>query len=113
MRADAAVQLATMLGAPKINSRRTYVQIPCPLAPQTHEKGTDKHPSLSILVSDVERSGWKCHACGEKGALSLLVTKWATITRKDPGPLYDFIQKEEEGVEAIHTRIDTRLEARW
>lgn len=98
-----------MLGAPKINARRTYVQIPCPLAPQTHANGTDRHPSLSILISDMERSGWKCHACGEKGALPILVTKWATISRQDPGPLYDLIKKEEEGLEARQNRVDNRL----
>lgn len=114
MRSDAIVRLAGLFGAAKINARRTYVQITCPLAPRTHENGTDKRPSLSILVKDMERSGWKCHACHEKGLLNDLVTRWAIIARKDPSELYDIIKKEEEGLEALQTRVDARLvEGKW
>jgi hypothetical protein len=109
MRSEAIIRLAGMLGAIKINARRTYVQIPCPLASKTHQNGTDKHPSLSILVKDVERSGWKCHSCGAKGLLNDLITHWAVINRKDPTEPYALIKKEEEGLEALCTRVDHRL----
>lgn len=113
MRSDAIVRLAGMLGVTKINARRTYVQITCPLSPKTHQNGSDKHPSLSILVKDTERSGWKCHACGEKGLLNDLITHWAVINRKDPSEAYDLIKKEEEGLEALQTRVDARVEGKW
>lgn len=113
MRKEAILKLVEMLGVKKAEPHATYVIIDCPFASVSHKNGEDKHPSLSILVRPNERSGFKCHSCGEKGVLSWLVTRWALLTRKDPIPLFDLIKREEEGVEAVQNRIECRVTEKW
>lgn len=51
------------------------VQISCPLAKWTHEKGCDSHPSMSIDLS-ANPPTYICFTCKNKGRLSSLVGKY-------------------------------------
>jgi len=114
MRATAIVELLTLLGCDKIKERPRVVNATCPLARGRHEGGADRHPSFGVMVNDAERSGWLCYACGSHGTLGWLVTQWALQdnTRQVEAPLR-IIEREEEGVESVRNRIDTKIEARW
>lgn len=112
MRAEAIVQLATALGCEKIRPGRRSVLVTCPLAPWTHRNGTDRHPGLSIIIDDVNKSGWRCHACDHHGTLDWLVTKWGLLSRKPVSEMLDFIEQQEDGAEAVKTRLDAGRERR-
>lgn len=114
MRATAITELLTLLGCDKIRERPRVVNATCPLAQGRHEGGADRHPSFGVMVNDTDRSGWLCYACGSHGTLGWLVTQWALQdrTRLVEAPLR-LIEREEEGAEAVHRRIDTKIEARW
>jgi hypothetical protein len=113
MRAEAIIDLAEQMGCEKIQRGTRSVVVSCPLAPWTHESGTDRHPGCSIIIADHDRSGWRCHACGGKGTLGWLVTKWGLLSKRKVEKLFRLIEKEEEGIEAVHSRLDRKYEERW
>lgn len=69
------------LGAVKISSNTTRVRSSCPLAPWTHNKGRDSHPSFVVFISDDGESVCKCMSagCGFKGNLTKLI--WSIESR--------------------------------
>jgi len=113
MRAEAIVQLADLLGVKAGTPKKTYVLMECPLAPVTHKKGTDRTPSLSVIVKDGDRSGWICHSCGSKGTLPGLVIQWSLYFNRDARAALDLIEKEENSVEAICGRVDRKWDEKW
>jgi hypothetical protein len=54
-------------------SQKGWLNAQCPMAPWTHEKGTDKHPAFAISVNEEGPSFYKCLACHHKGRVSQLV----------------------------------------
>ena len=113
MRAEAIVELATLIGCQKTRVGRKSVVVTCPLAPWYHEDGTDRHPGCSILINEEGKSGWRCHACGHHGTLNWLVTKWGMLSRAPIETAFQLIEREEDGVAAVMTRIDTGIGRRW
>lgn len=113
MRAEAIVQLANALGCEKVRPGRRSVLVTCPLSPWTHRNGTDRHPGLSIIIDDTGKSGWRCHACDHHGTLEWLVTKWGLLSRRPVTALLDFIAKQEDGAEAVASRLEAGADRRW
>lgn len=112
MRAEAIVELAGMLGCEKSRVGQKSVVVSCPLAPWTHEDGTDRHPGCSVLIDDAGKSGWRCHACGHHGTLGWLVTKWGLLSRQPIEGAFRLIEREEDGAAAVATRMDAKLDQR-
>lgn len=56
-------------------------QCPCPLAPWTHERGTDNKPSLSISIES-DPPLYYCFACKSKGRLTTLLKQYAEASGK-------------------------------
>lgn len=114
MRLEGIMRLLKVMGIEDgAQSHPSYVQICCPFAAETHSSGTDRHPSLSIRVAEMEKSGWKCFGCGLSGYLFSFVTRWGQIAQKNPMPLLDMIDKEENSIEAAFVRLDSRWNAVW
>jgi hypothetical protein len=113
MRADAIEELAEMMGVEKVRSRVSYVLISCPFASTMHGSGKDQHPSLSILVDDEGRSGFRCHGCGMTGTLKYLVTRWGMLTKNPTELIFRFIEKHENPLEMVKSRIDSKVSAQW
>lgn len=67
------------LGIEKFKTSEDWIQIPCPLAKWTHEKGTDHHPSAGILSTPNRPSIFQCFTCSPdpKQLLGLLMTIWS------------------------------------
>jgi Toprim domain/DNA primase catalytic core, N-terminal domain len=80
-------ELMSMLeraGCHKIQMSGQNVIATCPFAQWTHVKGTDEHPSFSILAGDQNK--WNCFACGNKGALlKTFVHKFYDVSGNDLG----------------------------
>jgi hypothetical protein len=113
MRAEAIEELAEMLGIEKVRVRSSYVLISCPFASTMHGSGQDSHPSLSIIVDNEGRSGFRCHGCGLTGTLGFLVTRWGLLTKKPTELLFRFIDKHENPLEMVKSRIDSKVAAQW
>lgn len=113
MRLEGILKLLKVIGIETVQAHPRYVQISCPFAPETHGKGTDRHPSLSIRVEDNGRSGWKCFGCGLSGYLFSFATRWGQMAQVNPMPLLDMIDKEENSIEAAFVRLDSRWNAVW
>jgi hypothetical protein len=113
MRAEAIEELAEMLGVEKVRVRSSYVLMSCPFASTMHGSGRDKHPSLSVIVDDTGRSGFRCHGCGMTGTLSYLVTRWGLQTKSPTERLFRFIDKHENPLQMVKSRIDSKMAAQW
>lgn len=103
--------MAEMMGVDKVQVRSTYVLMSCPFSKVTHEKATDRHPSLSVVLGP--RSHWRCFACGQRGIMYGLAYQWGHQEKKDPAPLLDLIDAEENSLTAVCTRLDQGFEDRW
>lgn len=66
------------VGSTKLKWRPTHsrIQATCPLATWRHKKGTDREPSMSVLVSE-EGTKVKCFGCNFLGTLASLVSSVA------------------------------------
>lgn len=62
--------LARLLGSKVGSPNGKNVLLQCPLAPITHEKGTDRNPGWSILVSPDGPSTSHCWACSAAGSVA-------------------------------------------
>lgn len=113
MRAEAIEEVAEMLGIEKVRVRSSYVLMSCPFASTMHGSGQDSHPSLSVIVDDTGRSGFRCHGCGLTGTLSYLVTRWGLLTKKPTERIFRFIDKHENPLEMVKSRIDSKVAAQW
>ena len=59
-----------------------WVQATCPLAPFTHESGSDSRPSFGIYCNPKGKSSYYCFACGHKGSLPTLCYEMARAYNK-------------------------------
>lgn len=64
-----------------------WLMTSCPLAPWTHDRGTDSSPSFGVTVEDDEVSVFHCFTCHKKGPLSHLIRLMERYTGEDYGPL--------------------------
>lgn len=85
------------IGATEFKVSGEWIMTNCPLAPWTHEKGTDLRPSFGIREG-VGISGVHCFSCGYKGGVMGLVREYARyafplkmITEEQIQELVDFI----------------------
>lgn len=72
-----------------------WVSIPCPLAPFTHEKGKDTHPSSGISVNEDGASIFSCFTCHRKGPVPWLLRTLSRYTGDDYYDEADSIEKGE------------------
>lgn len=54
---------------------RGWACAPCPLAPWTHGKGSDAHPSFYVVADENGPSAFNCYACGQKGTVERLAMR--------------------------------------
>lgn len=74
-------------GNPQGLSESGWVTCSCILAPWTHAKGSDAHPSFAIKAGK-EKSIFNCFSCGQMGSLQHLITL-LTHHKADPAK-YNF-----------------------
>lgn len=72
-----------------------WVNMPCPLAPWRHKKGTDASPSFGIKISPNDVSVCNCYTCGYKRPLSDLVEEYANRIGKNYDLDVEMIRKGE------------------
>ena len=63
--------------------RTRWLNISCPFAPFTHQRGSDTNPSFGITINDAGKSNYKCLACGLKGRLSALPSRLGGYRKED------------------------------
>lgn len=87
MDSEKARKFLQCLGEKPVSSNSKWVSSRCPLAPFTHKKGTDIHPSFGVNVS---KGRYHCFACGS-GSLVALVHDLAWHVSRVPSyaPRYD------------------------
>lgn len=71
-----------------------WVSIPCPLAPFTHEKKRDMHPSAGISVKE-GTSIFSCFTCHRKGPVPWLLRTLSRYTGENYDGMADSIEKGE------------------
>ena len=59
-----------------------WVQAACPLAPFTHESGSDTRPSFGIHCSAKQRACYYCFSCGHKGSFVNLCYEMARAYKR-------------------------------
>ncbi|RKZ93380.1 MAG: hypothetical protein DRQ40_07705 [Gammaproteobacteria bacterium] len=116
-REDAKTFVRAMSGANVyIEDHVGWINVSCPLAPWTHEKGTDRSPSFGISINTLD-SKYHCFTCKSKGTLSTLVARLTRLSNKDHPLLEEYVESEEFGglipewdeeneVDAVATQIN-------
>ena len=90
--------IMSILGTNKreiVNRKTGWLNIPCPLAPWTHEKKRDRSPSFGIKIEDDDESFCMCFTCKFNGKLHELVSAYANHTGKDLNAEIDQIEQDE------------------
>lgn len=72
-----------------------WVSVPCPLAPWTHDKGTDENPSFGVKVNDHDHSVFNCLTCQRKGTLPYLLKLMTRYSGEDYQGLMQDTETEE------------------
>lgn len=78
----------------KLKDQGEWVMTSCPLAPWTHEKGTDSRYSFGIKVNESDQSVFNCLGCKSKGTLAHLAKRYQELSGED---LLDLIEEVENG----------------
>ncbi len=84
--------LLNRLGCSKVKDGGSWVYSSCPLAPYTHSKARDEHPSFSVAVDQSGVSGCRCHACHFDGSLLALVWKLASLSHTSMDEVVEFVR---------------------
>jgi len=81
------IELLKAVGSERVHSDGNDVHGSCPLAPWTHEKGKDRHPSFGVLINNSGPSKYNCFSCKTRGKdLKMLVWRWMELTGKSLTP---------------------------
>ncbi len=80
MDADLVVKFLEALGTPNASVGHRWVMAPCPLAPFTHQKGTDNRPSFGVSL---ESGLFNCFSC-TSGSLTKLVGLLESYVAQSP-----------------------------
>src|SRR5262245_13841198 len=85
MKQEAVIPWLKRLGAkvPVVQVRGGWTVASCPLAPWTHDGGTDKNPAFAVR-KELGDAFTHCFACGWHGAQSDLVTEMRHRNKLDP-----------------------------
>lgn len=80
-----------------------WVSTACPLAPWTHVRGGDQHPSFGVTIQEKGEnvSIFNCYTCKKKGTLSRLATMYQEFSGKDCSHLID----EAEDIELFGAQL--------
>lgn len=78
------------LGCASIKPHGKWLRATCPLAPWTHAKGSDKHPSFALGVSGDVRGHYGCLACNRKGTVVDLLFTLQTLSGRNYTYLTDY-----------------------
>jgi len=103
MREEALRQVMAKLGIGGIETRRdrikhaTWLNASCPLAPWTHERGTDRRSSFGIVVNDTGTSIFQCWACHQKGSVGKLIRLLQKFRQRDYSDLFTEAEDNERG----------------
>src|ERR1035438_3946315 len=89
------ISMLQMMGVNRIrpNASHSHVIATCPMAPWTHDKGTDKKPSFSVKVDNTGKSVGHCFACSASGTLMQLAKEYASHCYGEN--VIDFLKKNE------------------
>ncbi|ALT58032.1 putative DNA primase [Pseudomonas phage SM1] len=71
-----------------------WVSMRCPLAPWTHDSGSDTHASAGVSVVEDGTSIFNCFTCKNTAPFHVMLTRYAEFTGED---LDDLIEELEEG----------------
>ena len=98
------------MGSREFKYSGDWVMTNCPLAPWTHDKGTDSHPSFGVLVKK-GISPANCFACGFSGGMLSLIREYGQkaikdglVAEEDVMELTDYVLLAEEDTD-IEDRI--------
>ena len=71
----------------KFKNTKGWLVCPCPLAPWTHQFGSDRNPSFNLHVNPTGYSGFNCFTCNAAGNLTKLINTLGEYNEVDNGPL--------------------------
>lgn len=85
MKADDIFRVLRRIGIarPCIKQTNEWIAAPCPLAPWTHPKGSDRSASFGISIAEEGRSGYNCLSCHEHGNVEGLLNRLEDLSGKD------------------------------
>lgn len=120
MNASNIQTLLSRLGSTRIHQSGQHVYSSCPLAPYTHAKRVDAHPSFTVMVDDSGISGAKCHACNFSGSLLELMYKFQSASHRKVSDLIVFVEQNNgptfgsliEGLMKKHAGEEAHAQAR-
>jgi DNA primase len=96
------LSLLGIRGYGKFRPGDKWVNFSCPLAPWTHEKGTDRSPSFGISLSEI--SAYSCYTCHHHGTLSDFAKLYCDLAGGDPSAAINYSREIELG--AMRDRAD-------
>ncbi len=70
-------------GASDTKEIHGWVSTHCPLAPWTHEKGTDRNMSFGVKIKEDGASIYNCFTCKSKGTLPMLLDRLSYYSGED------------------------------
>lgn len=91
------IELLVELGVRKnkIQEVSGWMSCGCPLAPYTHERGTDSSPSFGIKINPDGESFFNCFTCKEKGPVKRLLKLLSKFSGEDYTDLISTVFEEE------------------
>lgn len=98
MRDNLIAPFLASVGSHKTGSSDKAITGPCPLAPYTHQSGSDKHPSFGIFRGPGAKGN--CFSCGFAGPLVGLVLRLRDYEKKNPSGRPINLSKAMEVLEA-------------
>lgn len=74
-------RILTQLGIRPLGrtSSKGWIAFPCPMAPWTHNRGTDRRASAAAHVNERDVSVWACQGCHTKGSIARLAREYSQM----------------------------------
>lgn len=91
------LQLAAVLGSKTDAEQTTNIRLQCPLAPFTHERGTDRNPAWAILVSPDAPSVSRCWSCDHAGTVIQILEQAKGMGVAGLEDAIAFVQENDKG----------------
>jgi len=110
MRAESICKLLRALGAVELKPTRRSIKASCLFAPWTHENGSDKHPSMSVMIADNGVSGFKCFTCGRFGTLHAMIEMYEVFTHQEYSELHELVREERDPAKHLMREIEKAKE---
>lgn len=84
MNRETIVLFLRCLSAQNVQPHGAWVGCSCPLAPWTHDSGSDGNPSFGIKVEPTRESPYHCYSCGHGSDLMTLVHRLYELGAQAP-----------------------------